>query len=426
MQFDSISKDFLMTAEKTDTNVFITWVAGSWKSTLIDYFTSKTSKRFVLLWTTGTAAINIWGETIHRYFWIWKNGSTRTLDRNKIEHIKSTDLFIIDEVSMMRADLFDTLDEVLRDATWVNKLFWWKQVIFVGDLLQLPPVLVRYKKIHWSNVETEEYKEFVSQYGGRFFFSAKSYNPKFFKTINLQKVYRQNNQDLINNLNLIRSWMQNNSVLSIFNSRLTSKKNLNPKAIYIGSSNWIVNEINKRKIEENKNPSQLLSASIKGEFEQEDYPVDRWINVKVDCRVMFTVNNPDQWYSNWTLWTLIKVNDHTIVVKLDNDIEVKLHRNTWLNTDWYDEMWEKIILWSFTQYPIKLAHAITIHKSQGKTFDNVIVDTWPWWCFESGMLYVALSRVTSLEWLQIIRPIKLSDVKSDEDVKNFLLSNAKK
>lgn len=419
MIFDPISKEFLMTAEKTRMNIFLTGNAWTWKSTLVDYFVSKTSKKFVLLWTTGTAAINISWQTLHIFFWIWKNWSTRKLDREKIEYIKSIDGFIIDETSMLRADLFDILDQLLRSITWVDKVFWWKQIIFVWDLLQLPPVLVRHRKVDGRKVETEEYRDFVSMYAGRFFFFAKWYDKRFFKTVNLQKVHRQDNQELINNLNLIRAGIQSNKILSIFNNRLTTPDKLNPKAIYIASSNATVDKINKERLGKNPNKDILLSAIIRGDFDEEDYPASRRINVKKDCRIMFTKNHPDQLYSNWTLATLKEINKNDLLILMDDGSEYKLQKQSWQNITWVDEFWDDIIAWTFTQYPIKVAHAITIHKSQGKTFDNVVIDT-GYWCFESGMLYVALSRVTSLEWLQIVKMLKLSDIQSDIDVKKFL------
>jgi hypothetical protein len=420
MKFDSISKEFLVTAEQTNLNIFLTWVAWSWKSTLIDYYKSHTNKKYVLLGTTGTAAINIWWMTIHRFFWIWKNWQRRHLDRQKHELIKTLDIIFIDETSMLRSDLFDLLDEILRDATWIDKPFWWKQMIFIWDLLQIPPVLVQFRKDKdWKKEETEEYLEFIEKYSWRFFFNAHAYDKKIFKTINLQKVYRQDNQELINHLNLVRAWIKSEKVLSLFNSRITPEKDLNPKAIYVWSSNSIVEKINKKKLKENKNPDILLSASIKWEFEQPDYPVDRYINVKLDCRVMFTSNHPDQLYSNWTLWTLEEFKNWYLYIRLDNWDLINLNRMLWENITWYDDFGIKIVSWTFAQFPLKAAHAITIHKSQWKTFDNVIIDTW-YWCFESWMLYVALSRATSLEWIQLVKRLKLSDIKSDLDVKNFL------
>ena len=419
MKIDPIAKDFLITAEKTNLNIFLTGNAWTWKSTTIDYYTTHTNKKFVLLWTTWTAAINIWWQTLHRFFWIWKNNQTRKLDSEKIKYICNTDTFIIDEVSMLRADLFDALDQVLRDATGINALFWWKQMIFVWDLLQLPPVLVQHKKVNWIKEETDEYREFIDMYPWRFFFNAKWYDAKKFKTINLLKIYRQDNQELINNLNLIRAGIQSQKILSIFNKRVTPTNKLDSKAIYVCSSNMIVKNINDKKLWTNKNKDVLLSASIKWDFEKEDYPIDRRINVKKDCRVMFTKNHPDQMYSNWTLWTLLEINPHSLIIQLDNWNKIELSRFTWENVVWTDSFWERIVTWYFSQFPIKVAHAITIHKSQGKTFDNVIIDTW-YWCFESGMLYVALSRCTNLEGIQLVKQLKISDIRSDIDVKNFL------
>ncbi len=410
---------FCKTAEKTSLNIFLTWNAGTWKSTLWEYFRSKTKKKIITLWTTGTAAINVWGYTIHSFLWITKSWQVKSISAEKKQMIKSADIIAIDEISMARADLVDKFDFALKKATWCDELFWGKQVIFIWDLLQLPPVLVQYEENdEWEKVETEEYKEFTSNYNWRFFFHAKCYNPEKFKTINLTKVHRQDNINLVNALNCIRKGLKSKDILNLFNSRVTPKNELDKKAIYIWATNWIVKKINTEKLSENKNEFITKKAIIQWDYEDE-HPVDDWLKIKVWCRVMFTSNHKDWLYSNWSLWTFIKEDGSKLIIEMDWWSEIKLERMSWNYVCWQDEIWEDIIWWTFTQYPIKLGHAITIHKSQGKTFDNVIIDTWKW-CFEAGMLYVALSRCTNLEWLQLVNKIKASEIFANTEVLEYL------
>ena len=420
IKIDEIALDFLKTSEKTNTNIFLTWYAWTWKSTLFEYFKSKTKKKLITLWSTWTAAKNVWGYTIHSFLWITKDGKVKNLPLEKRELIKNTDIIAIDESSMVRADLFDLIDFVLKRITWSEELFWGKQLIFIWDLLQLPPVLVQYwKDENNQKVETEEYLKFVSRYNWRFLFHAKGYDPEKFKIINLTKVHRQNDEELVNSLNCVRKGLKSKKILDLFNSRVTQKNNLCKKSIYIWSTNRIVDGINRAKIEENKNERISFHAIIQGDYPEEEYPVDKWLNLKLDCRVMFINNHKDWLYSNWTLGTLKNIKDRKLIIEIDWEWEIELEKATWQNVIWQDEIWEDIVWWTFTQYPIKLGHAITIHKSQGKTFDNVIIDTW-YGCFEAGMLYVALSRCTNLEWLQLVKPIKVSDIFADEEVKQYL------
>ena len=420
LKLDSIAIDFLKTAEHTNTNIFLTWDWWTGKSFLTNYHKSKTKKKFICLWTTWTASLNIWWVTIHRFFWIMKDGRVKWMSKEKIDLIKDTDLFYIDEVSMMRADLFDLLDYVLRKATWVDELFWWKQIIFIWDLFQLPPVLVQYwKDDNWNKIVTEEYEKFVERYKWRFFFHANRYDASKFKTISLTKVHRQNDIEMVTALNLIREWRQNSRLLDLFNKRVTLPKDFNPKAIYVASTNRTVDQMNRIKLDENKNPKRIYKALIKGEFEKEEYPVNERLAVKVDCRVMFIANDIDGRFSNWTLWTVKEMLDNKIIIEDDHGLEIELEKQTWKNVVWEDEIWEDIIWWTFTHYPIKWGHAITIHKSQWKSFENMILDVW-YGCRESGMLYTWLSRARTLEGIQIAKPLKLSDIKADPEVTEFL------
>lgn len=422
IKIDSIALDFLKTAENTNLNIFLTWNAGTGKSTILKFFQSKTKKKFITLWTTGTAAINVNWYTIHSFLWIMKNGNIKGMKAEKKEYIKKSNGFIIDEAPMMRSDLFDKIDYVLRKITWKEELFWWKQIIFVWDMFQLPPVLVQYElDDEWRKVDSEEYTKFVERYNGRFFFNANTYDKNKFKVINLTTVHRQKKMEFVNALNKIRVWIINYDILNMINSRITKTENICEKSIYICSANKTVDKINREKLWKIRGEYIDFNAIIQWEYPDNDDWLDKWIRVKIWCRVMITANHKDGIYSNWTLWTLTKVDKNFLVIEDDNGYEIQLEKITLKNVIWEDEVGNEVIAWTFTQYPLKLWHAITIHKSQGKTFDNVIIDTW-YGCFECGMLYVALSRCTSLEWIQLVKKIKVSDVKADETVKKYLLT----
>jgi len=407
LKFDEYSKKALVIMQNTFKNLYLTWKAGSWKSTILNFFTSKTKKRFLLLGTTGISAINIWWVTIHSFFWITPKLKVKTMSKEKIEFIKNLDVIIIDEVSMLRADLFDVLNLLMQKIMGNTEFMWWKQFIFVWDLYQLPPVV--------TNSEIDE--EFKKTYSWPFFFNGKTYEADKFETVELQKVHRQNNPKFINALNAIRIGYKWKDVLDIFNERLVNITQINKKAIFLGTTNAIVDRINRERLAELPWKEYISTAFINGEYEKEDYPTERVIKFKVGARVMFTMNA--DMYSNWTLWEIVDVFGNKIKIKTDDGIMVNLERFQWKNTDGENELGEEIVVGAFTQFPIKLGFATTIHKSQGKTFDNIVIDLWRW-AFTEGQTYVWISRATNLEWVQLVTEVKSSDIMVSTKVKKFL------
>lgn len=417
LQFDKYSLDFLKTAQQTKLNIFLTAVAGAWKSTIVNYFVENTTKKVALLWTTGISALNIWWKTIHSYFAISPNPKKpKALKSAQSELIKNIDVFIVDEVSMLRADLFDILNARMQRICWNDELFWWKQFIFVWDLLQLPPV---------PEQDEERKKIYDENYEWLFFFEAKSFDIKKFKIIQLQKVYRQDNPILIKALNLIRDGVKSEAVIDYFNKRLVSESELDPHAIMLTSTNRDADKYNFFKLWEIKEELVESIWMIKGEYEEE-LPVDRFLKFKVWARVMFVVNeNVEQTYMNWTLWTITWISNNWIEVDIDDFWKQIIPKYVWNNIDGENEFGEPNIIGQYIQYPFKLAFAISIHKSQWKSFDKCIINL-GWWAFAEWMLYVVLSRCRSYEWIQLIKKITLKDVKVSTKVLKFLKDNLKK
>jgi len=416
LKFEWESINALNIMENTNKNLYLTWKAWAWKSTLVNFFISKTKKKFILLWTTWIAAINIGWQTIHSFFNLipWQRTNIKQATK---EIVKDTDIFIIDEVSMMRADLFDKINTIMKMIMWNDEFLWWKQFVFVWDLLQLPPVPER----------DEELKKYYNEkYKWLFFFDWNSFIREKFEVIELKKVYRQEDPKFINMLNRLRIWDKSQDLLDYFNNRVVEKDQINPKSIVVATTNYIVNTKNNLELAKLPWNTEFSKAIVKWEYPKEDFPTEELIKMKVWARIMFTTNeNLTFAFANWTLWTITKINKNsswfitTVEVTLDEWITIEVNKKTWQKTDWEDEFWEPIITWTFTQFPFKLAFAITIHKSQWKSFDNVVIDLWTW-AFVDWQVYVAISRCRSYEWLQLLQPIRKKDISISTHVLRFL------
>lgn len=395
--------------QKTNNCLYLTWKAGAWKSTLVNYFISKTKKKYVLLWTTGVSAEMIGGQTIHRFFWLMPWGLTKITTELK-EFIREIDIFIIDEVSMMRADLFDKIESIMRMVMENDEFMWGKQFIFVWDLFQLPPVPER---------DEEKREKYNEKYRGLFFFDWNRYLQEHFEIVQLRKVYRQTDLEFVDMLNRVRAGDGSFDVIEYFNKKYIKKEDIHPKSILIATTNKIAYEYNREKLDQLPWESKKSKAFISGEFPEEIYPTDEWVAFKKWARVMFTVNSKEWYYMNWTLWTITEIYNNTVAIEKDDWWTVEVWRNQWMNTDWTDDLWNPIILWTFTQYPFKVAFWITIHKCQWKSFDHVVVDL-GWGAFADGQVYVAFSRARSYEWLQLLKKLKWKDIKTSSEVINFL------
>jgi ATP-dependent exoDNAse (exonuclease V) alpha subunit len=409
--------------ENTDKNIFITGKAGTGKSTLLNYFRSITNKKIVVLAPTGVAALNVEGETIHSFFGFKPNITIQNIEKLSPKRRKiyeELDAIIIDEISMVRADLLDCIDYFLRqNGREKGKPFGGTQMIFIGDLYQLPPV-----------VTSKEKKFFTERYNSQYFFDADVFKEVSFEFVELEKIYRQKDERFIKLLNEIRNNTVSEESLALLNSRVgIEPPSDSDYVLYLTPLNETVEKINREKLEGLRGKLYSWEAYIEGEFDESSYPTDPTLYLKKGAQVMMLNNDSKGRWVNGTIGKVvgIKINkgagDDVIEVQFSNGKVEEVLPYTWEIFHYrYDEK-KKIIeteeVGSFTQYPMKLAWAVTIHKSQGKTFDKVIIDLGRG-VFAPGQVYVALSRCTSFEGIFLKKPIKKSHILLDRRIVEFL------
>lgn len=413
--------------ENSSHHVFITGKAGTGKSTLLDHFRQNTSKEVAVLAPTGVAALNIQGQTIHSFFGFKPNITPEKVKKvSGLEgHIyKEFDTIIIDEVSMVRADLFDCVEKFLRlNGPKRKQWFGGIQMIFIGDLYQLPPV-----------VTSAEKEIFSHRYSSPYFFSAQIFKESTFQMefIELEKVYRQTEPDFIALLNSIRNRSCTDEDMERLNQNYRTNVDSDDDgfSITLTSTNDLAAERNLEKLDGLPGRVLEFAGVLNGEFDHSSFPADEILQLKPGAQVML-VNNDK--YGRWVNGTIGKVvgiektedEDVAILVTLQDGSVVDITQNTWeLFKYEYDKSTKKITTrktGSFTQYPVRLAWAVTIHKSQGKTFDRVVIDIGRG-AFAHGQVYVALSRCTSFDGITLTKPIMKSHIRMDWRVANFLAS----
>lgn len=406
--------------ENSHTSLFITGRAGTGKSTLLRYFRDHTRKKSVILAPTGVAALNVQGQTIHSFFRfdpkISPSEASKLGIRTKEKELfGKIDVIIIDEVSMVRADLLDCVDLFLKSARENALPFGGIQIVFFGDLYQLPPVLKR-----------DEEEALSQSYPTPFFFSSQVMkeleNQGNFELVELEKIYRQEDEKFIEILNAIRFGKANPQILSHLNSRFDPLFKEREDYIVLTATNKQAQEINLSHLGRLKGRERIFIGEIEGGFEIKDLPTEMELSLKEGARVMFLVNDPIFRFVNGTLGTVVELGKD-LVVQTDDGLEVEIEPFTWemyrTRINPKDRTLEKEILGRFTQIPLRLAWAITIHKSQGKTFPKVVIDLGKG-AFAPGQVYVALSRCTSLEGIVLKNQIRLKDIQIDPRVQNFL------
>ena len=412
--------------EKTDRNLFITGKAGTGKTTFLHQIKQESLKRMVIVAPTGVAAINAKGVTIHSFFQMPfgpilpnqianTSNAQRKFSKTKIDIIKSLDLVIIDEISMVRADLLDGIDQVMRRYKNRNKVFGGAQILMIGDLQQLAPVV---RPNEWSLLQ--------SHYNTIYFFSSKAYQEANVVSIELKHIYRQKNEDFIKILNEIRTDTLSNMSAKILN------KNYNPSFsptkeegyITLTTHNNRANLINESELNKLKIKSSFFKAEISGKFSENAYPNAERLELKVGAQVMFIKNDSstDKRYYNGKIGIITAISKESVTVKCANEIdEIVTEKETWSNINYSINEETKAIkeemIGAFSQIPLRLAWAITIHKSQGLTFEKAIIDAEA--SFAHGQTYVALSRCTSLEGLVLKTPITSSAIINDNTVSIF-------
>ena len=408
---------------KTDRNLFITGKAGTGKTTFLHKIKEESLKRLVVVAPTGVAAINAKGVTIHSFFQMpfgpivpgQVNLQQRKFSKTKIDIIKSLDLVIIDEISMVRADLLDGIDQVLRKFKNRSKVFGGAQVLMIGDVQQLAPVA---KPNEWSLLR--------NYYETMYFFSSKAYQEANVVSIELKHIYRQKNEQFITILNEIRNDDLSKKSLEILNERyqpsFTPEKDDN--YITLPTHKRRANAINEAELNKLDTKSRFFEAEVSGKFSENSYPNDEDLELKVGAQVMFIKNDssPEKRYFNGKIGVITSMTRDTVTVQCKDDVdEIVTERENWENVSYTinDETKEitSDVTGVFSQIPLRLAWAITIHKSQGLTFEKAIIDAEA--SFAHGQTYVALSRCTNLEGLVLKTPISSNAIINDTTVKVF-------
>ena len=409
----------------TDKNIYLTGKAGTGKTTFLQRIKQEGFKRMVVTAPTGVAAINAGGMTLHSMFQLpfglhlpgvtREESKQRRFSAQKISLIKSIDLLVIDEISMVRADLLDAVDEVLRRYRDYSKPFGGVQLLMIGDLHQLPPV-----------VKQEEWEMLRQHYQSAYFFSSLALQKSGPVTIELRHIYRQSDQTFIDLLNKVRDNKLDDSVLQKLNSRFIP--NFQPAEtddyITLTATNAAAHDLNATKLASIADTVHVFKAKIEGEFPPISYPTEEVLEFKTGAQVMFVKNDIgfEKRYFNGKIGRITRIHDGEIYVRCkDEPSDIVVSAVDWQNIRYsLDDKSKEVkedLLGTFTQYPLKLAWAITIHKSQGLTFERAIIDAQA--AFAHGQVYVALSRCKRFEGIVLRSKIAFHSVKTDSVVKDY-------
>lgn len=404
---DTQNKQQVMAYEliaNTNSSFFLTGRAGTGKTTFLRNVQKTVGKQFITLAPTGVAAILAGGDTIHSFFGlpldVCTPGTMGKMNEARILTLIHTDTIIIDEVSMVRCDVIDAIDYTMRKTLRSSLPFGGKQMVFVGDMFQLPPVSKRGVEQELMNdlYHTEDF----------FFYKADVFRRMRLVKIEFQKVYRQEDEGFLRILESIRLNKTTPEILMRLNERVCQPTKEDGTVITLASLNRTADTINQQRLSEIDSEEYTYERTVQGKFEEKRFPVDKTLKLKLGAQVMFTRNDPNRRWANGTIGTVSKLAKDEIHVKVESGNTYTVPCCTWESYTYeYDKEERKMKkekIGAFTQYPLRLAWAITVHKSQGMTFDKLYLDL-SRGMFAAGQLYVALSRVRSLGGLFLSRPI---------------------
>ncbi len=433
-QFQTIAQ----LVENTEKTLFITGKAGTGKTTLLKFLLSSTVKETLILAPTGVAAVNAGGQTIHSFFKIKPsvyepndqrlrikpkhrdtNKSTihdyLRLPKSKIEVINNLQVLVIDEISMVRCDTLDVVDKILRVyRNEFNKPFGGVQVILLGDVFQLPPVIKPDEEIILQ-------KFYKSPF---YFFNSKVFEEANPIHIELSKTYRQHEKEFIDILSAIRNGKISNDQLNKLNAQFNPNPSIQQSkpSIYLVAINKKAEKINNQKLRELNTPLHTFNAEIEGDFPKEYYPASQTLFLKVGAQIIFTRNDEGKRFYNGKMGTIVKIEEEALEIKPENNNGViTVERELWNHIKYsWDEIQKRIkeeVIGTFYQFPVKLSWAITIHKSQGLTFNNIIADLSDANGF--GQIYVALSRCRTLDGIVLSSKLDSQTIKTNAAVIEF-------
>ena len=408
-EFNSIIHDIA----HTENNYFITGKAGTGKSTLLQYLNVTLNKKCVLLAPTGRAAINIGGQTLHSFFYLDSAVlQPKDYKNKKNKKLKNIDAFIIDEVSMVRADILDSINEIMKSSMNSELPFGGKQVIMFGDPFQLPPVMPNNDQVH---------RYFNEYYDSPYFFDSNVYSQANVIPVELTKVFRQTDKYLIDMLNRFRSDSYSKDDIDEINTRV-SDLNLSNNKIILTPYRKKAEQLNADGLLGLDSQEKYFRAKISGDIKIHSLPVPETLTLKEGAKVMFVRNNNPFWV-NGSLGVIEEIFRDEIIVNKDGELH-SVEPEVWEEYKYvYDQEkgeLEKHVVGTFTQIPLILAWAITIHKSQGSTIPSVHIDL-DRGAFDHGQTYVALSRTQEIADISLSNPIQKQDIKVDPRVKDFYL-----